>query len=231
MEYALTESLANYSGGLGVLAGDHLKSASDLGLPLVAVGLLYHQGYFRQDITADGWQREEYFDLDLAAQPLNHVLGEDGTPLVVTIPFNGRQVMAWVWRLDVGKTPLFLLDTNIEVNGPADREVTARLYGGDNEMRIQQEMVLGIGGVRALQAMGYYPSVCHMNEGHSALLGMGQDPEDHGRVRGDIRGGPGAGDGGDRVHDAYGRGGGHRRVSPGPAQAVPGALLLGPRPR
>lgn len=172
MEYALTESLANYSGGLGVLAGDHLKSASDLGLPLVAVGLLYHQGYFRQDITADGWQREEYFDLDLAAQPLNHVLGEDGTPLVVTIPFNGRQVMAWVWRLDVGKTPLFLLDTNIELNGPADREVTARLYGGDNEMRIQQEMVLGIGGVRALQAMGYYPSVCHMNEGHSALLGM-----------------------------------------------------------
>lgn len=172
LEFALAECLPNYSGGLGVLAGDHLKSASDLGLPLVGVGLFYHEGYFRQEISPDGWQQEVYLDLDTAALPMQHVLGADGKPLEVSIPFDGRDVWAQAWRIDVGKTPLYVLSTNIERNAPPDREITARLYGGDNETRIQQEMVLGIGGIRLLQALGIEPAVCHMNEGHSALLGV-----------------------------------------------------------
>lgn len=171
MEFALSESLPNYSGGLGVLAGDHLKSASDLGLPLVGVGLLYHQGYFRQLLAPDGWQHEEYSDIDLAGQPMRRVRDASGDLLRVRVPFDGREVHACVWRVDVGKTPLYLLDTNIEPNSPQDRQITARLYGGDSETRIQQEMVLGIGGVRALHALDLHPAVCHMNEGHSALLG------------------------------------------------------------
>ncbi len=172
LEFALTESLPNYSGGLGVLAGDHLKSASDLGLPLVGVGLLYHQGYFSQVLGPDGWQHEEYHDIDIAAQPFQLFTDADGKPLDITVPFNGRDVHARIWRLDVGKTPLILLDSNIEPNSPADRDITARLYGGDFDMRIQQEMMLGIGGIRALHALGMHPAVCHMNEGHSALLGV-----------------------------------------------------------
>ena len=172
LEFALTESLPNYSGGLGVLAGDHLKSASDLGLPFVAVGLLYHQGYFQQALGPDGWQQEEYHATDLASQPLARIRDQQGTPLAVSIPFDGRDVRAAIWRLDVGQVPLFLLDTNLDENAEADREISGRLYGGDIELRIQQEMLLGIGGVRALHAMGIEPSVCHMNEGHSALLGV-----------------------------------------------------------
>ena len=172
LEFALTESLPNYSGGLGVLAGDHLKSASDLGLPFVAVGLLYHQGYFQQALDPDGWQQEEYHAIDLASQPLTRVRDQRGEPLNVSVPFEGRDVCAAIWRLDVGQVPLFLLDTRLEQNLEADREITARLYGGDIELRIQQEMLLGIGGVRALHAIGIQPSVCHMNEGHSALLGV-----------------------------------------------------------
>ena len=172
LEFALTESLPNYSGGLGVLAGDHLKAASDLGIPLVGVGLLYHEGYFRQTLGADGWQREEYQLIDVAQQPLKPVLNGEGNRLTITIPVDGRTVSAQVWRLDVGKVPLYLLDTDNAENGENDRQLTGRLYGGDSELRIQQEMVLGIGGVRALRAMGLNPSVCHMNEGHSSLLGM-----------------------------------------------------------
>lgn len=172
LEFALTESLPTYSGGLGALAGDHLKSASDLGLPLVGVGLFYYQGYFRQHLGPDGWQHEEYFDIDVACQPLRPARDARGEPIRVAVPFDGREVFAQVWRLDVGKTPLYLLDTNIEANSPADRQITARLYGGDTETRIQQEMVLGIGGVRALHALDLHPAVCHMNEGHSALLGF-----------------------------------------------------------
>ncbi|MBE0608349.1 MAG: alpha-glucan family phosphorylase, partial [Dehalococcoidia bacterium] len=172
LEFALTESLPNYSGGLGVLAGDHLKSASDLGIPLVGVSLLYHEGYFRQQLGPDGWQHEEYSDIDLAGQPVKPVHGAKGEPIEVAVPFDGREVYARVWRLDVGKTPLYLLDTNIEPNSAQDRQLTARLYGGDSETRIQQEMVLGIGGVRALHALDLHPAVCHMNEGHSALLGV-----------------------------------------------------------
>jgi starch phosphorylase len=172
LEFALTESLPNYSGGLGVLAGDHLKSASDLGLPLVGVGLLYHEGYFQQVLGPDGWQQEEYHEIDAAAQPLRRLRDAAGTPLTIPVPFNGRDVVATVWRLDVGQTPLLLLDTNVEANSAADREISARLYGGDFDMRIQQEILLGIGGVRALHALGLHPAVCHMNEGHSALLGL-----------------------------------------------------------
>lgn len=183
LEFALTESFPNYSGGLGVLAGDHLKSASDLGLPLVGVGLLYSEGYFHQRLGADGWQQEEYRQVDSATQPLATVIAPDGSALRIEVPLDGRTILAQVWRLNVGKIRLFLLDTNIEPNGPADRALTARLYGGDTEMRIQQEMILGIGGVRALRALGLDPAVCHMNEGHSALLGLERIRtlmEDHG---------------------------------------------------
>lgn len=172
LEFALAECLPNYSGGLGVLAGDHLKSASDLGLPLVGVGLFYHHGYFQQEISPDGWQQEVYPDLDPATLPMHHVTDAQGRPVEVAIPFDGRECWAQAWRVDVGNVPLYVLTTNIERNPPGDREITARLYGGDNEMRIQQEMVLGIGGVRLLQALGIEPAVCHMNEGHSALLGI-----------------------------------------------------------
>jgi starch phosphorylase len=172
LEFALTESLPNYSGGLGVLAGDHLKSASDLGLPLVGVGLLYHEGYFHQQLGADGWQQEEYRLIELSAQPIQLIHDAIGAELTVEVPIDGRNVVARVWRLDIGKVALYLLDTNIEPNSAADRGLTARLYGGDNEMRIQQEIILGIGGVRVLRALGLDPAVCHMNEGHSSLLGL-----------------------------------------------------------
>ncbi len=172
LEFALTESLPNYSGGLGVLAGDHLKSASDLGLDLVGVGLLYSEGYFKQVLGPDGWQQEEYNSLDLASQPLTRVVDSKGAPLLVTVPFSGRDVHAAVWRIDVGQVRLILLDSNVEENTVADRGISSRLYGGDFELRIQQEMLLGIGGVRALAAMGLRPAACHMNEGHSALLGV-----------------------------------------------------------
>lgn len=172
LEFALTESFPIYSGGLGVLAGDHLKSASDLGLPLVGVGLFYHEGYFRQQLSPDGWQLEEYAPLDSASMPVDAVPGPEGQQLTVELPFEGREVRAAIWKVAVGKTPLYLLDTNIESNQPADRGITARLYGGDNETRIQQEIVLGIGGVRALHALNLHAAVCHMNEGHSALLGV-----------------------------------------------------------
>ncbi|HMO55536.1 MAG TPA: alpha-glucan family phosphorylase, partial [Tepidiformaceae bacterium] len=154
LEFALTESFPNYSGGLGVLAGDHLKSASDLGLPLVGIGLFYHEGYFRQQLSPDGWQLEEYTPLDIATMPVDPVLDGIGRQLTVELPFEGRRVAAAIWRVAVGKVSLYLLDTNIESNQPMDRAITARLYGGDNETRIQQEIVLGIGGVRALHALG-----------------------------------------------------------------------------
>ncbi len=172
LEYALTECMPIYSGGLGVLAGDHLKSASDLGLPLVAVGLFYHEGYFHQVLEPDGWQKEEYSPLDPFSQPLSRVETADGTPLTIDVDYAGRIVHARVWRVDVGQVPLYLLDTNRDDNDPADRAITSRLYGGDAELRVKQEMLLGIGGVRALAALGIRPAVCHMNEGHSALLGL-----------------------------------------------------------
>jgi glycogen phosphorylase len=165
-EFGIAECLPIYSGGLGVLAGDHLKAASDLALPLVGVGFLYQRGYFRQALNADGWQVENYPVTDFYSLPVTP------TEHVVTVDFPGRKVHALVWKAQVGRIPLYLLDTNLEQNQEADRHIVGNLYGGDNETRIQQELILGIGGVRALDALGISPSVCHMNEGHSAFLAL-----------------------------------------------------------
>lgn len=174
MEFGIHESLPIYSGGLGILAGDHLKSASDLGIPLVAVGLLYRFGYFQQRMTADGWQLEEYPASDFYQIPLLPELGADGQSVKVSLPIGEREVHALVWKAQVGRIPLYLLDTDLPDNDPRDRETTARLYGGDEEMRIRQEILLGIGGLRALNKVGQPPDVCHMNEGHSAFLTLEQ---------------------------------------------------------
>jgi len=171
-EFAVAECMPVYSGGLGILAGDHLKSASDLGLPMVGVGLLYQEGYFRQYLNADGWQQESYPLNDLYNMPLQLRLDENGQPLIVSVEFPGREVKAQVWQADVGRVPLFLLDTNIPANSPEDQDITDELYGGDLEMRIKQEIILGIGGTRMLAAIGLYPTVYHMNEGHSAFLAI-----------------------------------------------------------
>jgi len=172
-EFGLTESMSIFAGGLGILAGDHLKSASDLGVPIVGVGLLYQQGYFRQQLNSSGWQQEIYEDNDFANLPLTLERRPDGGPLMVAVRFPGRDVYAQVWRVQVGRVPLYLLDTNVAANAdPADRDVTDQLYGGDTEMRLKQEIVLGIGGYRALEALGLEPTVYHMNEGHSAFLAL-----------------------------------------------------------
>ncbi|HEV3145087.1 MAG TPA: alpha-glucan family phosphorylase [Gemmataceae bacterium] len=172
MEFGIHESIPEYSGGLGVLAGDHLKSASDLGIPLIGVTLMFRQGYFRQYLNVDGWQQERYPENDFFNLPLVAVTEPDGSPLLVRIPFPNREVVVRVWRIQVGRVPLYLLDANIPQNTPDDRNITAQLYGGDQDMRIRQEMVLGIGGILALRALGLEPTVCHMNEGHSAFCGL-----------------------------------------------------------
>ncbi|MEJ2209555.1 MAG: alpha-glucan family phosphorylase [Anaerolineae bacterium] len=171
-EFGLTESLGIYAGGLGILAGDHLKSASDLGLPFVGVGLLYQQGYFRQYLNPDGWQQELYPNNDFYNLPLTLERQLSGAPLTITVDLPGRRVQAQIWRAQVGRVPLYLLDTNIQGNRPEDRDITDQLYGGDDDVRIRQEILLGIGGVRALEALGLRPTVCHMNEGHSAFLAL-----------------------------------------------------------
>jgi len=172
-EFGITECLSIFAGGLGILAGDHLKSASDLGLPLVGVGLLYQQGYFKQYLNQSGWQQEAYDDNDFENLPMNLAFGPEGKPVVVEVNLAGHPVYAQVWRVQVGRVPLYLLDTNFALNShPEDRDITDQLYGGDKEMRIRQEVMLGIGGYRALQAIGLQPTVYHMNEGHSAFLGL-----------------------------------------------------------
>jgi glycogen phosphorylase len=168
-EFGIHESLPIYSGGLGVLAGDHLKSASDLGIPLVAVGLLYVEGYFSQRIDENGWQQESYTEIETADLPIFPALGPDGKPVVVSVTTRSGKIFARVWRVNVGRVRLFLLDANIPQNKDEDRHLTARLYGGDQRTRIRQEIILGIGGARALTALGIQPSVIHMNEGHSAF--------------------------------------------------------------
>jgi glycogen phosphorylase len=169
-EFGLVDCLPIYSGGLGVLAGDHLKSASDLGLPLVAVGLLYQKGYFAQYLNADGWQQERYPINDFHNIPVQLERKSDGSELRIAVEYPGRIVYARVWRVQVGVVPLYLLDTNIEPNSPYDQDITDALYGGDLDTRIHQEIMLGIGGFRALAALGHQPSVYHMNEGHSGFL-------------------------------------------------------------
>ncbi len=168
-EYGLTDCLPIYSGGLGVLAGDHLKSASDLRIPIVAVGLIYQKGYFRQYLNVDGWQQEIYPDNDFHTFPITLVRDSNNELLTIEVPIKDRQVKVRVWRIQVGRIPLFMMDTNTVENAEEDRDITSSLYGGDREMRLKQEIVLGIGGVRALLRMGILPDVLHMNEGHSSL--------------------------------------------------------------
>jgi starch phosphorylase len=168
-EFGLHESLPIYSGGLGVLAGDHLKSASDLGIPLIGIGLLYAQGYFRQTLDLSGWQQELYLNADIDLLPIESVIGRDEQPLLVAIETTTGTLHARVWRVGVGRTTLLLLDSNVPQNSESDRSLTARLYGGDARTRIRQELLLGVGGVRALHALEVQPSVLHLNEGHSAF--------------------------------------------------------------
>jgi glycogen phosphorylase len=171
-EFGINEGLPVYSGGLGVLAGDHLKSASDLGVPLVGIGLAYHKGYFRQYLTQDGWQQERYVENDFYNMPLQLMRDEQKKPILIEVELPGRKVMIQIWKVQVGRVPLYLLSTNLPQNSEADRNITAQLYGGDHDTRIQQEIVLGVGGIRALDKLGLLPAVTHMNEGHSAFLGL-----------------------------------------------------------
>lgn len=169
-EFGIHESLPIYSGGLGVLAGDHVKSASDLDIPLIAIGLFYSQGYFRQYLDSNGWQCEEYLLTDINQLPMEPAIGKDGAPVAVEIFTRNGSIKAKVWRVKVGRIDLLLLDSNVEGNAPEDRQLTSRLYGGDGRVRIRQELLLGVGGFRALKAMGVTPGVLHLNEGHSAFV-------------------------------------------------------------
>ena len=169
MEYGLTECLPIYSGGLGVLSGDHLKSASDICFPLIGMGLLYQKGYFRQYLSIDGWQQESYPDNDFYNLPLSPVLDGRGDQVFFDLELERAKVRILVWKIQVGRIPLYLLDSSHPSNSPAARRITAELYGGDQEMRIQQEIVLGIGGARAFHVLGLWPVVYHLNEGHAAF--------------------------------------------------------------
>jgi starch phosphorylase len=168
-EFGLHESVPIYSGGLGVLSGDHIKSASSLGIPLVAIGLFYDQGYFKQQLDLDGYQREEYQDTRVENLPMEPALGADGKPITITVDTRSGALLAKVWLMHVGRISLYLLDCDVDGNSPQDRELTSRLYGGDVRTRIRQELVLGIGGIKALHALGIEPGVYHLNEGHSAF--------------------------------------------------------------
>ena len=168
-EFGLHESLPIYSGGLGVLSGDHIKSASDLDIPLIGIGLFYGQGYFLQRLDENGWQREEYLQTDVNRLPMQPAIGENGEPVVVEIATRGAAIRAKVWQVKVGRIDLLLLDSNVAGNAPEDLETTSRLYGGDARTRIRQELLLGVGGFRALKAMGISPGVLHLNEGHSGF--------------------------------------------------------------
>ena len=169
-EYGLDETIPIYSGGLGILSGDHLKSASDLGIPLVAIGLLYKNGYFHQEIDRHGSQQNVYRDVELDNMPIYPVKNENDEDLIITIKVKGKPLYIKVWRICVGRVNLYLLDTDISENKEADRDITLKLYGGDQEMRIKQEIVLGVGGVAALKELGLNPTIYHMNEGHSSFL-------------------------------------------------------------
>ena len=171
-EYGLDETIALYSGGLGILSGDHLKSASDLGVPLVAVGLLYKNGYFNQKISGYGVQETEYKDIDIKNLPIHPVKDAKGEDLIIFVKFPERRIYLKAWQINVGRIKLYLLDSDIEKNNEKERDVTSRLYGGDQEMRIRQEIVLGMAGVKLLKTLGLNPTIYHMNEGHSAFLNL-----------------------------------------------------------
>jgi starch phosphorylase len=172
MEFGIDVSLPTYSGGLGILSGDHIKTSSDLGLPLVGVGLLYRQGYFKQYLNADGFQQESYPENDWYNMPVERCMDAEGKPYLISVDLMQKLVYAAIWQVNVGRSSLYLLDTNIPENSPEDRIITATLYGGDKEMRIRQEILLGIGGIRALRALGIEVAATHMNEGHSAFLAL-----------------------------------------------------------
>lgn len=171
-EFALHQSLPIYAGGLGVLAGDHCKEASDLGLPLIGVGFMYPQGYFHQSMSSEGWQEEVYEYLNWGHAPVERVVTGGDEPCIVSVPLGDRTVQVSVWCVRLGRVKIYLLDTSVEENAPGDRELSARLYGGDHETRLQQEIILGIGGVRALRALGCQPVVWHLNEGHTAFVAL-----------------------------------------------------------
>ncbi len=171
-EFGLHETLPIYAGGLGILSGDHIKEASDLGLPLAAIGFLYTRGYFTQKISEDGWQEAHYLRLKFEELPIFPLLGEDDSLLTISVPLPERAVLARIWQIQVGRIPLYLLDSNVEGNSPEDRELTSRLYSSDLDLRISQEIILGVGGVRALRKLGHNPGVWHMNEGHSAFMAL-----------------------------------------------------------
>ena len=171
-EFGLHESVPIYSGGLGILAGDHIKAASDLGIPLVGVGLYYDQGYFTQRFDLSGYQQEDYRDVDSSLLPLEPARDANGQPVAVSIDTRTGTIAARVWKLAVGRNTLLLLDSDVEGNEPEDRGLTSRLYGGDDRVRIRQELLLGVGGVKALTALGISPGVVHLNEGHSAFAAL-----------------------------------------------------------
>ena len=169
-EFALHQSLPIYAGGLGVLAGDVCKESSDLGVPLIGVGFMYPQGYFHQSVSPEGWQQESYEHINWENAPIEPAITPEGHPCIVPVPLGNRSVLVRVWRVRLGRVKLYLLDTDLEENAPWDRELSARLYGGDRETRVQQEIILGVGGVRALKAIGSDPTVWHLNEGHAAFV-------------------------------------------------------------
>ena len=228
-EFALHQSLPIYAGGLGVLAGDHCKEASDLGVPLVGIGFMYPQGYFHQRISTDGWQEERYERLNWTDAPIETAITRDGKPAITAVPLGDRTVLAAVWRVRVGRVRLFLLDTDLEENAPWDRELSARLYGGDRETRIQQEIILGIGGVRVLRASASSPAVWHLNEGHAAFVALQRIRElvEQGFV---VRRGARRSAAHDRLHDAHAGAGRPRRVPVPAGRKAPGRLLGRDRP-
>ena len=171
-EFGLHESLPVYAGGLGILSGDHLKEASDLGIPIVGIGFIYNQGYFTQHLTEDGWQETRNYYLNFFQMPIFPVYDAENNPLMISVELPDRTVYARIWRVDIGRVSLFLMDSNVEENSQADRDLTSRLYSNDLEVRISQEILLGIGGARVLMALGISPTIWHMNEGHSAFLSL-----------------------------------------------------------
>ena len=207
-----------------MLAGDHCKEASDLGVPLIGVGFMYPQGYFHQSVSPEGWQKESYERLNWANAPIEPAVTADGKTCIVPVPLGNRSVLVQVWRVRLGRVKLYLLDTDLEENAPWDRELSARLYGGDRETRVQQEIILGIGGVRALKALGSTPAVWHLNEGHAAFVVAAAHPRSH-RVGAVVRRGARGSAAHDGVHDAHAGAGRARRVPVQPGRDAPGRLL------
>jgi ATP-binding cassette ChvD family protein len=231
-EFGLHNSVPIYSGGLGILAGDHCKAASDLGVPLVGVGLFYTKGYFDQQLRLDGWQEDSDVHFDVSLTPLERVAGPGGVPYLTVVETFGRPVHIGVWRMQVGRVPVYLLDTNLEQNDPADRDLSGKLYAGGPDMRLRQEWILGVGGVRVLRAVGLDPAAWHANEGHAAFMLVERLRELH--HRGNAAEGRGArGAGPEHLHDPHSRPGGSRPLRPGGGSGLRGPDLdrVGHRPR